>query len=153
MTIKSTIKAQLLSESIEILNQKIDMLQDVIQSARESRDSDSKSSVGDKYETNRAMMHIEIDKNQALLNTTLKLKNELSKIKPEAENRQVEFGSVVYTSNGNYFTTVALGKLGIEKEVFYAISLASPIGKAMVGKKKGETFTFQNKEITIKDVL
>lgn len=147
------IKESLYQKIEEILNQKIQTLHDLIASAKESRDSDTKSSMGDKYETSRAMLHIEIGKNEAQLNSTLKLKNELSRINPDIKSCIVEFGSVVITNNGKYFISVAVGKLNINHELYYSISLASPIGKALQGKQTGDVVDFRNREIRIEDVF
>ncbi|WP_075602771.1 GreA/GreB family elongation factor [Saccharicrinis aurantiacus] len=143
------IKAELKTIIGKILNDKILSLSTEIISLKESRDSDSKSSVGDKYETSRAMAHIEIDKHERQLNTTKQLGNEMNKINPLKISETVEFGSVVYTSNGNYFIGVAQGKIDLDGESFYAISLASPIGKAMFGKKIGDEIAFNNQNIII----
>lgn len=143
------IKAELKAIICETLGDKIKSLGTEIISLKESRDSDSKSSVGDKYETSRAMAHIEIDKHERQLLATQKLNNELNKINPQKKSDSVEFGSVVYTNKGNYFIAVAQGKLELEGKVFYAISLASPIGKVMFGKKNGERLIFNGQELSI----
>ncbi|WP_066627737.1 hypothetical protein [Labilibacter marinus] len=147
------IKKQLSAKVVEILDEKIDTLNTQLSSAKESRDSDTKSSVGDKYETSRAMMHIEIAKNEAQLSNFLKLKNQVSKINVSQANSEVGFGTVVITNKGNYFVSVAIGKLSIEAGEFYSISMVSPIGKKMAGLKAGDKFTFQEQTIVIKDIV
>ena len=143
----------LLHKEVErILEEKIQTLHELIASAKESRDSDTKSSVGDKYETSRAMLHIEIGKNEVQLNNTLKLKNELSRINAEKHSEVVGFGSVVITNSGKYYISVAVGKLNIDTESFYSISLASPIGKVLNGISVGDKVMFQNKEIEVLEV-
>jgi transcription elongation GreA/GreB family factor len=42
-----------------------------------------------------------------------------------------------------------LGKIEIEDEAIYCISLISPIGKALQNKKAGEKIDFQGKEILV----
>ena len=51
-----------------------------IQLAKESRDNETKSTAGDKYETGRAMVQFELEKNKVQLNKAIQLKNELSQI-------------------------------------------------------------------------
>ncbi|MCW3806143.1 hypothetical protein [Plebeiibacterium marinum] len=150
---ETNIKKQLLNEVIKLLDGKISVLQEAIKSAKESRDADSKSSVGDKYETSRAMMHIEIDKNETQLRNILKQRNEVQKIKTNHLSDNVEFGSVVYTSNGNYFISVALGKIAIDNNAFYSISLVSPIGILLNTRRVGDDIMFQGKNITIKNII
>jgi len=51
-----SVKTELLATLNTLLNEKIRVLQESIQTTKDSRDSDGKSSAGDKYETGRAMM-------------------------------------------------------------------------------------------------
>lgn len=152
MNNKVSLKQELHRRVIEILDEKIEMLQEAIFSAKESRDSDSKSSAGDKYETGRAMMHIEIDKNEIQLKNILRLKNEVLKINAQKIVQHVEFGAIVCTQQGQYFIAVALGKIEVRDTSFYSISLASPLGKAMQGLTEGEYFVFQGKPEVIKEI-
>ena len=68
----------------------------------------------------------------------------LERIDPEKECHNVEFGAVVMTNKQNLFISISLGKVPVEKDVFYAISPAVPIYKVMEGKKEGEEFNFNN---------
>ena len=133
--------------------QEIDELHATIAGAKESRNNETKSSAGDKYETGRAMVQMEIEKNQAQLAQTEKLRNSLSTIHPKITSSQVEFGSVVVTNCGNYFFAIPFGKLEINELLVFVLSLGSPIGKAMAGKTVGEKIVFQGKAIEITDVF
>ncbi|MCD4731516.1 MAG: GreA/GreB family elongation factor, partial [Bacteroidales bacterium] len=68
----------------------------------------------------------------------------LMRIDPEKEYSMVEFGTVIITNKQNLFISIGLGKVLTEEAVFYAISPAVPIYKAMAGKKAGEEFAFNN---------
>ena len=68
----------------------------------------------------------------------------LKRIDPEKECLGVEFGAVIITNKQNLFISIGLGKVPTEEAVFYAISPAVPIYKAMEGKKAGEEFAFNN---------
>ena len=57
------IKAALVAQLLQHLEQNIAETEQAIASAKESRDNESKSSAGDKYETGRAMMQIELENN------------------------------------------------------------------------------------------
>ncbi len=80
MNLNKSLKQLLFNQLSNIIESKLATLNKAILLAKESRDSDTKSSAGDKYETGRAMMHIEIEKNEVQLSKTLKLKKELSEI-------------------------------------------------------------------------
>ena len=146
-------KIKIHSQLIEILNSKIEVLKNTIAEAIESRNNDTKSSAGDKYETGREMIQIEIQKNEIQLNKTLELKKELSKINLAKTCTKAEYGSLVITNQGNYFLSIGYGKIEIEDNTYYSISLASPIGKLLHNKKQDEQFIFNRKEFTITSII
>jgi hypothetical protein len=74
------IKKQILYKIIEIIDNRIESTKIALAAAKESRDNETKCSVGDKYETSRTMMQLEVEKNRVLLNQTLNIKNKLTQI-------------------------------------------------------------------------
>ena len=146
------IKEQILEKILVILNQRIDTARLAIESAKESRDNETKSSVGDKYETGRTLMQMEVEKNRVLLNKTERLKTELLKIDPKSNNDKVEFGSLILTGATNFFMSSAIGKIEVHGIEYICISLASPIGRQLQNKAIGDTIKFQANETTIVDI-
>ena len=123
-----------------------------IEATMESRDSESKSSAGDKYETGREMIQIELGKYQDQLEKYIKLKKAISQIDAAKNHSTVGFGSLVRTNQGNYFVSVGLGMVVVRDEKYFAISLASPIGNALEGQKADSVVRFQDREIKILEV-
>ena len=150
---KEKLKEQIRSQLITDLDEKITLLHKEIASTQESRNADTKSSAGDKYETGRAMAQMELEKNQATLSRTIKLRKELLMMDLEKKFEKVEFGSLVFTKQGNYFISFGLGKITNSKQDYYAISLGSPIGKALYQKTSGDTVVFQGREILVLEVI
>lgn len=148
MEVKESICRQL----NEMLAAKIEMTASAISSLRTAKNSDTKSSAGDKYETGRAMIQMELDKEEQQLNQSIRLKNELAAIHLEKKYNQVEFGSLVETNQGIYFISIPLGKITVADQDFFVLSLASPIGKLLEGKKVGEKTIFQEREFVIKSI-
>jgi transcription elongation GreA/GreB family factor len=146
------IKNSLINKLLQLLDQKIEVAVKAIESAKESRNNDTKSSAGDKYETGRAMMQLEIEKNEVQLNKALNLKKDIARIDCSKKYNKVEFGSLVSTNKENYFISIGVGKIEIDKQHYYAISLASPIGHVLQNKVIGDTFKFQNREFEIKTI-
>ncbi|WP_372643177.1 hypothetical protein, partial [Ancylomarina sp.] len=118
-----------------------------------ARNNDTKSSAGDKFETGREMMQIEIEKNEVLLNQTAKNRKELARIDITKEFNKVAFGSLVETDKGTYFISIGIGKIQIDDEICYAISLASPIGGLLKDKTVGDEVQFQGRVFTIKEIV
>ena len=78
--IKMEKKEIIIQELNVIIDQKIDEAKSSISAAKESRDNETKSSVGDKYETGRAMAQIELDKLYEQLEKSIKMKYVLDQI-------------------------------------------------------------------------
>jgi len=153
MNNSTKIKKQILDKIISIIDERIESTKLAIASAKESRDNETKCSSGDKYETGRTMMNFELEKTRVLLNKTLSTKNDLLQIDLHKKHDKVTFGSLVFTSSGNYFISIAIGKIEVANDIFYSISLASPIGKLLNNKTKDDIFSFQNRDITILKIV
>ena len=76
----------------------------------------------------------------------------LNKIKSEKPMEKVGFGSLVITNEGSYYFSVSLGKVLHEGQAFFAISLASPIGKALLDKQADDKVVFMGREIVIQEI-
>ena len=145
---------QMKSELLEIIHQKIsEKIQKLEQLIAETRASnnDTKSSMGDKYETSREMLQQEINNLQIQLNEHLKSQQILKNINPNP-HKIVTLGSLVETEKGKFFIAISLGELSFNQEKIFVISAESPLAKAMNGKKTGESFVVNNLQQTIKNI-
>ena len=121
--------------------------------AKESRDSDTKSSAGDKFETGREMMQREMDKISASIDQSKNQLNFLSKINLNRPYSTVDLGCLTITDQGIYYISIGLGKVEINAEIIYAISLDSPIGQLFKGKRVGDELEFRGKTLKINQLL
>lgn len=121
--------------------------------ARESRDSDTKSSAGDKFETGREMMQREMDKISASIDQSKNQLNFLSKINLNRPYSTVDLGCLIITDQDIYYLSIGLGKIEINSEIIYAISLDSPIGQLFKGKRVGDILEFRGKTLKINQLL
>ncbi|KFC21384.1 GreA/GreB family elongation factor [Epilithonimonas lactis] len=135
-------KASLLTLTREKLSEKIENFEKLISETRASS-NDTKSSMGDKYETGREMLQQEINNLQVQLNEILKQKDFLKAVLPKP-NDKAEKGAIVKTEKGLFFISVSLGEIKIDNEKIICISPESPLAKAMNGKQKGDTFSLNN---------
>ncbi len=147
------IKTRILQQKQELLSTKIKDAEQAIASAKESRNNDTKSSAGDKYETGRAMMQMEIDNNELQLDKALQQLSELSKIELNTGDKKVTPDSLVFTNYENYFISIAMGKIEIDGQIFYAISMVSPVGTLLRNKTIGDKVDFQGRTIIIQQIL
>lgn len=148
-----SIKAQVLRVLKDDLQKKVNLSSQEIISIRESKNNDTKSSAGDKFETGRAMAQMELEKMERALSRSTKLLKDLDLINLEKHYQQVEFGSLIITNKENYFASFGLGKVTVDSKDYYAISLASPIGQVIRQKRVGDRLVFQGREIWIKNIL
>jgi transcription elongation GreA/GreB family factor len=150
---KLEIKETLLDEVEALIYQKIAVFQKMMDDAQDSANNETKSSAGDKFETGRAMMHLERDKNAQQLSEARKLELFLSQIKSDKMFDRVAFGSVVQTDFGNYFISIAAGRILVDEKKYFAISPQAPLAKELMQKEKGDMITFNDKPIKILDVF
>ena len=149
---KYEIKERLFQACQADINQRINSIQEVLESIEESRNNETKSSVGDKYETGRSMMQMEEQKGRQQLFQANQVRLELMKIDIKRKLNKVETGSLVETTNGNYFISVGMGKVRLDDVLYYCISSRSPIGIKLMHKEKGDEVEFNGKKIRISGI-
>jgi transcription elongation GreA/GreB family factor len=132
------------------ISEKIGNLENLIAETRASN-NDTKSSMGDKYETGREMLQQEINNLQRQLNEAVNQHSLLRKITPEV-SLKVQNGAVIKTDKGLFYVSVPIGEIIFENQKIITVSAESPLVKAMLGKKTGETFTFNNMNQSIENV-
>lgn len=149
----NNIKQQLYNLCKQRLEQSIKEIESTIAERREAVSNETKSSMGDKYETTREMLQQDINMNLERLSKVKADLATLNTINPENLNTQISPGAFVKTDNGNFFIAVSIGKMKLDSENIFIISAHSPIAVAMKGKKVKNTFTFNSKQYHIKEVL
>ncbi len=135
------------------VQERIGVLEERLRSIEESRNNETKSSAGDKYETGRAMAQIEADKCRGQLAQAHVSEAQLKILDIENTKENIQNGSLVQTDKGVYFISIGLGRVKLEEGTYFCISAASPIGKILLGKKQGDSFVFNNIKSTVKAVL
>lgn len=147
------IKSQLYQTCSLYLQKRFDAIESRLKDLDESLGAETKSSVGDKYETGRAMLHLEKEKQMRQLAVLLESKQLLASIDAQKKCEQVEQGALVITNQGAFYIAISAGKLTVEHQLYFAITLASPIGKLLFHKKAGEQFQFRGRTYKIEAVL
>ncbi|MFN6115053.1 MAG: 3-oxoacyl-ACP synthase [Flavobacteriales bacterium] len=145
-------KPALIAHLNALLAAKASSLAHEIASTLEARNSDTKSSAGDKHEVGRAMVQQELDQLEAQLANVQVMQQELASVPLHRVYDRVAFGCLVSTDQGRYFIAIGLGVVEVDGEPCYAISLASPIGQTLMGKGVGEVVSFLGKRITVREL-
>lgn len=147
------IKQELYNKCQDFLNKRLIVIQNTISDIQNSLQSETKSSAGDKHETGRAMLQLEREKAGNQLSEIEKLKEVLHKINLENQQATVVLGSVVYTTQSNYFIAISAGEIAIGNDAVYAISPYTPIGKLLMGKNVGSKIMFRESSFEITQLL
>ena len=148
-----TEKEQLFQLCVDFVNHRLQNIEQTIQSHRKALTSETKSSAGDKHETGRAMLQLEMEKAGQQLQSVQQMKATLSRINPLKSSETISLGSLVETNVGTYFLSISAGQLRIANNMYFAISTSSPIGKLFLGKKVEDALVWNGRKIEIMKVF
>lgn len=143
-------KADILKSVHDKLSEKADYLQKLIADTR-AANNETKSSMGDKYETTREMVQQEINNLQIQLNDVLKQLDSLRTLSDKT-SQKVEKGAVVKTSNRFFYISVSAGEIVLDGKKIYVISPESPLAQAMKGLTEKDSFILNGKPNSIENI-
>lgn len=146
------IKKNLYSFCERYVEERLSRIKQSIQEIKESLDSETKSSAGDKHETGRAMLQLEREKMGLQLHDAEKMSIILSRISITNRARTVVLGSLVETSKQVYFLAVSAGEFKNGDESIFCISGSTPIGQLLLGKTIGDVISYNDEKIRIKGI-
>ncbi|MEM9675369.1 MAG: 3-oxoacyl-ACP synthase [Cyclobacteriaceae bacterium] len=135
------------------LTERVDSLEEEIEQTRLAASEETKSSMGDKYETGRAMLHLTRERLESQLAEAQRLYNAISKLEPTTSHGKAQLGSLVATDRGLFYLSVGIGKINVDNQAIFCISTSAPLGRVLMGRNTNESFTFQEKPLLIKAVV
>ena len=145
-------KEELLQLHIQMLQDKIDAFQGRVEALAEDAQNDAKSSAGDKHETALSMMHLEQEKLSAKIQEYISQKTEISRIDVSLKSEKIILGSLVQANNLWFFLSAALPKVTIQGKTIYALSIHSPLGSLLFGKKVNDQVEVNGLVYKIQDI-
>lgn len=143
------IKKELYKKCEIFVSKRLQTIQDIISSNQKALQSETKSSAGDKHETGRAMLQLEIEKAGQQLQSISHMNEILSKINIEKTSTIAHLGSLVKTNEATYFLSISAGQFVVANENYFAVSVSSPIGKLLLGKSENDIVVFNGNQIKI----
>ena len=149
----SLIKKTLFSHCKALLEKKMEVLEQQKKNLQKDLTSETKSSAGDKHETSRAMIQLELEKLGKQIYEIELNDEKLNTIKVFKTSTSVSLGSVIFTNKANYYIAIAADSCQVNSKVFYCISPQSPIGKLLIGKKINESIIFNDVESIILEII
>lgn len=151
--IMQELKQNILEICKNYLEKNIHSLNSIINEVSESSNSESKSSAGDKHETSKAMLQLEIEKlGNQLKDAEIQL-IEFNKIDFFKAYSIISLGSLVVTNRGLFLIASSIGKITVNDKNIFVISSKSPLATAMIGKKINDAFSFNQMDYTIINLI
>jgi hypothetical protein len=147
------LKEKLFKQCELFVNNRMRTVEQIISSNQKALQSETKSSAGDKHETGRAMLQLEIEKASQQFKAIRDMRTVLAKIDLAKESKTAHLGSVIETSSVCFFLAISVGKITAHGKDYFAVSVFSPIGKLLLGKQKGEEFIFNGVRTKIRNVV
>jgi hypothetical protein len=138
---------------LEKLNQQIDSFQFQLDELSESVLNETKSTAGDKHETALSMLQLEQSQVAKHLYDAIDSKTIYAQIEYQEAHKIICSGSLVKTSKGYFFISVALPKIVVDGKTIIAISTKSPLGEKLMGKKIKDTIDVNGITHLIEEIL
>ena len=148
LTFKNSLK-QFCQQHIE---QRMNAAKEAIKNAQDSANNEEKSSAGDKYETGRAMGHLQKDMHARQLSEYIKEMSELHAINTGIIYSHATAGAFIETDQLSFFIVSGLGKQNIDGRQILFLSPHAPLATILQNKKQGDSFVFNRETVIIKNL-
>ncbi|MEL6560965.1 MAG: hypothetical protein AAFQ94_22410 [Bacteroidota bacterium] len=145
------LKEKILESARQSLSEKVNEMNGQLANIRADAGAGGKSSMGDKYETTREMLKQEEQK----VATQLELCNKQLSIVMKQEVKaydEVQAGSLIRSGNLYFMILTSIGKIRVADNDIFIVSAVAPISKLLLGKRVGDRFTFNRKELVIDEL-
>ncbi len=149
---KEDLKTKLLEACKTQLGARRQAVDAILANVAYSLKEETKSSAGDKHETGRAMLQLERENAGKQLAEIEKLEVILQRVSTTVSSGPVHLGSIVVTSQNNYFISIPAGAITINGELYYAIGASSPIGQCVLGKVEGDELRFRERVFSVNSI-
>jgi len=146
-------KTTLKEKCRQLIQERMDSLMISMKISQETANEETKSSAGDKYETSRAMGHLEKDMYARQLAETAKEMASLMGVDCSLLYTTVSPGCLVRCKQINYFILAGIGKIDLNGELIYVISPNAPVAKSLLGKMKDDIVNINKDKYQIKEIF
>lgn len=150
---KIAFKNKLKQWALDLVGRRIAGAREAIDQAQQSANGEEKSSAGDKYETSRAMSHLQKDMHARQLAEYVKELAYLHAVNTDLLYPAATAGSFIRTDKTAFFIATGLGKQQPDGMAILFLSPAAPLAKQLQNKKTGEAFVFNGVTTTILEVF
>lgn len=149
---KISFKSKLKHFSEALIQQRIEAVRSSMDDAQKAANNEEKSSAGDKYETSRAMNHLEKDMQARQLAENLKELANLHTVDVGTIYSKGIAGAFIQCEDVSFFVVAGLGRQIIESGTIYFLSPNAPLARILQDKKVGDSFLFNTVQRNILDL-
>ncbi len=143
-------KAIILNAAKDELISRIKVLKEEVIQLDQIRESEGKSSMGDKYETGAELVNAQREQLVKNLQQLEEMVLSLEQIKTRPNQEVCQAGSLLETQKNFFLISIPFGQLDISgKKELFLISPLSPLAQSFLGKKKGENVVFRGTDYKI----
>jgi hypothetical protein len=135
-----------------LLKERIEHAHTAMQQAQETANNQEKSSVGDKYETARAMSQIERDMNAQQFEKAQLEYAFLESINTNQIHKHVALGCLFELNDIIFFVATGLGSITVSQKSIMVISHKSPLFEQLKMKKVGDVVVFKNEQKKVTNI-
>jgi hypothetical protein len=150
---KIAFKNSLKRWGLDHIGRRITAASQAMEQAQQSANGEEKSSAGDKYETGRAMGHLQKDMHARQLAESVKELASLHAISLEPLCTEGRPGAFLQAEGIGFFISAGLGKQVIDDRTILFLSPQAPLAKELQGKKPGDSASFNQRLVTIQVVF
>lgn len=124
-----------------------------IRSVEDSMQQEGKSTAGDKHNTARANMQLERERLGQSLRQLEQMSAQLDRIPLEEISGPVRAGSLIHTTSGRFYLSIAVDAKVVGDKTFYMVGLSSPLARVVIGKSVGDVYSLNGRQSTILELL
>ena len=133
--------------------ERVHQLQTQLYALQSNLGSETKSSAGDKHETGRARIQLEMERLGQQLKRVEQDLSAVQALHHTEELTRVGTGALVQLDDQLLYVSVALGQMSIVSHAFQTVGPTAPLIQALSGKQVGESAVFRDKTITVIDLV
>ena len=146
------LKQEFLDICLQDVSKRISNYKNEISFIKDSIESNDKIS-DEEGESGNSKLLEDLEKNLNYLNEAQKIREYLNRINPNVVSEFVVLGSIVITDSITFYIAISKGKVTVNDEDYYIISIQSPIGQLIKSQSVGYQFEFNGKSYKIKKIL
>jgi hypothetical protein len=150
---KILFKQSLKQAGLAVIEQRMAVSQTQMDEAQQAANGEEKSSAGDKYETARAMGHLQKDMYARQLAEQAKERAALQTVQTDSIVQVAGPGAYVQCEKAAFFIAAGLGKQVVDGKTIFFLSPQAPLAAQLQHKKPGDDFVFNQTRTIIVDVF